>query len=76
MIEYRNPVLNITRNTIDCEINHPIHGWIPITLDKNSKNSDIDMKGLFEIIEQNESDIQTVEDQINDDPNAKVFVGN
>jgi hypothetical protein len=30
MMEIRNPVFTAA-NAIDCEINHPIHGWIPFT---------------------------------------------
>jgi hypothetical protein len=29
-MEIRNPVFTAA-NAIDCEINHPIHGWIPFT---------------------------------------------
>lgn len=28
--EWRNPAYN-QFNTIDCEINHPVHGWLPFT---------------------------------------------
>jgi hypothetical protein len=30
VMEVRNPVFN-KRGTIDCEINHPVYGWIPFT---------------------------------------------
>ena len=30
MMKIRNPVFTAA-NTIDCEINHPIYGWIPFT---------------------------------------------
>lgn len=33
-MEYRNPQYN-HRGTIDCEVNHPVHGWIPFTADPN-----------------------------------------
>ena len=33
-MEFRNPVF-ATVNTIDCEINHPVYGWIPFTADPN-----------------------------------------
>ena len=32
MMEYRNPTFTAT-GAIDCEINHPIYGWIPFTAD-------------------------------------------
>lgn len=31
---YRNPIYN-QNGTIDCEIEHPNHGWIPFTADPN-----------------------------------------
>lgn len=31
-MEIRNPAFNAF-GTIDCEINHPVHGWIPFTAD-------------------------------------------
>ncbi|MFA9232003.1 MAG: hypothetical protein ACEQSU_14865 [Microgenomates group bacterium] len=31
-MEIRNPVA-IADDRIDCEINHPAHGWIPFTAD-------------------------------------------
>ena len=34
VMKYRNPVF-ATANTIDCEINHPVYGWIPFTADPN-----------------------------------------
>ena len=30
MMEFRNPVFNAL-GTIDCEVNHPVYGWIPFT---------------------------------------------
>jgi hypothetical protein len=30
MMEFRNPTFT-SQGTIDCEINHPTHGWIPFT---------------------------------------------
>lgn len=34
-MEYRNPKIN-EAGQVDCEINHPIYGWIPHTADKGS----------------------------------------
>lgn len=33
-MEFRNPVFNAI-GTIDCEINHPVYGWVPFTADPN-----------------------------------------
>jgi len=33
-VEFKNAKYN-QRNTIDCEINHPVYGWIPFTADPN-----------------------------------------
>jgi hypothetical protein len=30
MMNYRNPIFNFDQ-TVNCEINHPIYGWIPFT---------------------------------------------
>lgn len=33
-IEIRNPIA-LEDGRIDCEIKHPVHGWIPFTADTN-----------------------------------------
>jgi len=33
-MEYRNPIFTAS-GAIDCEINHPVYGWIPFTADPN-----------------------------------------
>jgi len=50
-MQYRNPVYTID-NRINCEINHPVYGWIPFTADPN----DVEEHGrkLFEIINKDE----------------------
>ena len=32
---------------IDCEINHPVHGWIPYTLDPNDTDTTVDNVALM-----------------------------
>ena len=39
-MEFRNPQYN-DLGGIDCEIEHPVHGWIPFTADPN----DVDERG-------------------------------
>lgn len=34
MMNFRNAQFTAS-NTIDCEIDHPVHGWIPFTADPN-----------------------------------------
>lgn len=72
MINYKDAVLNLTRGTIDCMIEHPMYGWIPITLDKLSVNSDIDMKILFDYIVENDASLVTFEEPSNTE--GKVFI--
>jgi len=44
-MKYRNPkCVSVTR--IDCEIEHPIHGWIPFTCDPNDTGADFDVAAL------------------------------
>ena len=45
-MEYRNAQRN-TFGTIDCEINHPIYGWIPTT----SSANDAETAALFAILD-------------------------
>jgi len=45
-MEYRNAQRNAF-GTIDCEINHPVYGWIPTTASAN----DAETKVLFAILE-------------------------
>jgi hypothetical protein len=45
-MNYRNPIY--TKNgMIDCEINHPIYGWIPFTCDPNDTGAQFDTVALF-----------------------------
>tara|TARA_R110000851_G_scaffold174949_3_gene321174 strand:+ start:9644 stop:10159 length:516 start_codon:yes stop_codon:yes gene_type:complete len=43
---YRNARF-ITNEIIDCEINHPVHGWIPYTLDPADTDSTINNADLL-----------------------------
>ena len=46
-MNYRNPIVN-EDGTIDCEIEHPVRGWIPFTASQN----DVEAFGrkMFEIL--------------------------
>lgn len=48
--EFRNPARN-HKGTIDCEINHPRHGWIPFTCDPDDTSPPIDSVALTAAIE-------------------------
>ena len=48
-MEYRSPVYTAD-GRIDCEINHPIHGWIPFTCDPNDTGAQFDTIAVFEEI--------------------------
>lgn len=45
-MNYRNPVFT-EDNRIDCEIEHPIYGWIPFTCDPKDKGAQFDTAVLF-----------------------------
>ena len=45
-MEYRN-AKRLSGNRIDCEINHPTHGWIPFTCDPTDKGSTINVLELY-----------------------------
>ena len=45
-MNYRNPIF-IENGWIDCEIEHPEHGWIPFTCDPEDKGARIDTAALF-----------------------------
>lgn len=48
---YKNAEFNDnTNNRINCEIDHPVYGWIPFTLDLNDTESTIDLNHLYEKI--------------------------
>lgn len=34
---HRGPYKRVRDNGIDCEVNHPIYGWIPTTLDEKDR---------------------------------------
>lgn len=43
--EYRNPSFTAS-GRIDCEINHPVFGWIPFTLDASDAGTEFDAAEL------------------------------
>lgn len=45
-MEYRNAIY-ISNTVIDCEINHPIHGWIPFTCDPSDSGAQFDILKLY-----------------------------
>jgi hypothetical protein len=45
-MEWRNPAYN-QLGTVDCEINHPVHGWIPFTCNPDDKGAQFDTAALF-----------------------------
>ena len=47
MMNYRNAQY-IDSTRIDCEIEHPVHGWIPYTLDPADTDMTIDNNALLE----------------------------
>ncbi len=49
--EFRNAKY-INETCIDCEINHPVHGWIPFTAIPSDKGEDVDMEKLYDALVQ------------------------
>jgi hypothetical protein len=45
--EFRNPVF-LAHGFIDCEINHPVLGWIWFTADRNDTGAQFDVAELFD----------------------------
>lgn len=48
-LNYRNPV-RIDVHTIDCEIEHPTHGWVPFT----ARDDDVEQHGrdMFAVLDE------------------------
>jgi hypothetical protein len=46
VMDYRAPAFNAF-GTIDCEIEHPIYGWIPFTCDPNDKGAELDAAAFY-----------------------------
>lgn len=44
-MEYRN-AQRLENGWIDCEINHPVYGWIPFTCDPNDTGAEFDAAAL------------------------------
>lgn len=44
-MEWRNPAYN-AQGTIDCEINHPVYGWIPFTAAANDTGATFDVAAM------------------------------
>ena len=47
--EFRNAKY-INETCIDCEINHPVYGWIPFTAIPSYKGEDVDMEKLYDAL--------------------------
>lgn len=45
-MEYRNALWTLDER-IDCEIKHPIHGWIPFTVDPSDRGAQFDVAEMF-----------------------------
>jgi hypothetical protein len=46
-MEYRN-AKHLDGGRIDCEINHPVHGWIPFTCDPTDTGAAFDVIALYD----------------------------
>jgi hypothetical protein len=46
-MNYRNPIYT-ENGWIDCELEHPQHGWIPFTCDPEDKGAAFDTRALFD----------------------------
>ena len=48
IMEYRNAVyINAENTRVNCEINSPVHGWIPYTLDPSDTDMTVDNDALL-----------------------------
>lgn len=45
-MEYRNPQ-RTAGVAIDCEINHPVYGWIPFTCHPDDRGAEFDVTPLY-----------------------------
>ena len=45
-MNYRN-AKHIANGLIDCEIEHPVYGWIPFTCDRNDTGAAFDVAALY-----------------------------
>ena len=45
-MNYRN-AKHIANGLIDCEIEHPVYGWIPFTCDRNDTGAKFDVAALY-----------------------------
>lgn len=63
-MKFRNPKYCIDRISIDCEIDHPVYGWIPYTCNPNDNESMIDAKKLYNDILEAGNIIDVSEEEI------------
>lgn len=64
--EYRNAKYINSQNWIDCEINHPVHGWIPYTLNPNEVDGIVDNLYLIEQITDATIYVAPTQEEINE----------
>lgn len=46
-MEYRNPQRTWLPSVINCEINHPVYGWIPFSCDPTDTGANFDVADLY-----------------------------
>ena len=49
MPNFRNPFFN-NIGTIDCEIEHPVFGWIPFTCSPDDTGANFDTTAFYQIL--------------------------
>jgi hypothetical protein len=64
--EYKNARYINLQSWIDCEINHPVHGWIPYTLNPNEVDGVIDNVYLIEQITDAAAYVAPTQEEVNE----------
>jgi len=58
-MQYRNPK-KTAGVAIDCEINHPVYGWIPFTADPSDTGAAFDVASLYAALAADPSTLEYV----------------
>lgn len=63
-MNYRNAKYIDDNGRIDCEIEHPVYGWIPYTLDPNDTDNTIDNDELLALMTERDDVIPVSQEEL------------
>lgn len=63
-MNYRNAKYIDNEGRIDCEIEHPVYGWIPYTLDPNDTDNTVDNSELLALMYEQDDVVAITQEEL------------